>query len=167
MITAIFDSSKVCFFLTFVFFERVQAVLKIVCRRFHLVLEHLVKTTNKETSLCWQKCSDDLLTYYFYLSLLRDLKNQRKLIYKLNETKLNLNIKCLMLNFLKLNHIRTKLTDERKKGQALNNYLPSFILRFFPKGTTPVSTINKSNFPLGEITLFVPSKQLTQHEWQP
>jgi len=35
----------------------------------------------------------------------------------------------------------------------MNNYLPGFILLFFPKGTTPMTIINKSRFPRGEITL--------------
>ena len=41
--------------------------------------------------------------------------------------------KCLMLNSLELERVRmkTKLMNENK--ESLNNYLPSFILLFFPK----------------------------------
>ena len=35
----------------------------------------------------------------------------------------------------------------------MNNYLPSFLLLFFPRGTTPISVINNSNLPRGETTL--------------
>ena len=54
---------------------------------------------------------------------------------------------------LKLERVRmkTKLMNENK--ESLNNYLPSFILLFFPKGTTPISIINNSRFPRGETTL--------------
>ena len=70
---------------------------------------------------------------------------------KRNQTKFER--KCLMLNSLELECVRmkTKLMNENK--ESLNNYLPSFILLFFPKGTTPISIINNSSFPRGETTL--------------
>ena len=50
---------------------------------------------------------------------------------KRNQTKFER--KCLMLNSLELERVRmkTKLMNENK--ESLNNYLPSFILLFFPK----------------------------------